>query len=80
MKHISETTCVTTRSRRMTFIKGILLHYNLQCRCYWDTIDVCGVLRGLHSLVAHIHCISQSNCLLPVAEEKLTLLSNKYNV
>lgn len=80
MKHSSESTCVMARSRKMTFIKGILLHCNLQCHCYGDTIDICSALKGLHSLAAHIYCISQNNCLLPGGEEKFTILSNKYDV
>lgn len=41
MKLISESTCVITRCSKITFIKAILLCYNLQCHCHWDTIDVC---------------------------------------
>lgn len=41
MKHIYESTCVMTRCSKITFIKAILLCYNLQCHCHWDTIDVC---------------------------------------
>lgn len=41
MKVISESTCVMTRCSKMAFIKAILLCYNLQCHCHWDTIDVC---------------------------------------
>lgn len=72
MKLISESTCVMTRSM-MTFIKGVLLRYDFQCHCYWDTIDICKAFNGLPSLAAHIYCISQSNCLLPVGKEKFAI-------
>lgn len=65
MKHIYESTSVMTRSRKITFISGILLRYNLQHRCYCGTKSVCIALKGLHSLVAHTYFISQNNCLLP---------------